>query len=162
LTERQLFPERAAQPRRRKRAGREPEAIIRDLGEVSEGAPIVHEDHGVGRYRGLVTLEAGGMPAEYLEIEYAKGDRLYVPVAQLDGSHQHSGGAPETVPCLWHGGEQGTKAREQAAVSARDGAAGLLENQAKRQARAGLALPVDRAVYEPFAAAFPFEETPDQ
>ncbi|MBA3486960.1 MAG: transcription-repair coupling factor, partial [Lysobacter sp.] len=60
LTERQLFPERASQPRRRKRAGREPEAIIRDLGELSEGAPIVHEDHGVGRYRGLVTLQAGG------------------------------------------------------------------------------------------------------
>src|SRR5690606_22310624 len=83
LPERQLFPERAAQPRRRKRAGREPEAIIRDLGELSEGAPIVHEDHGVGRYRGLVTLEAGGQPGEYLDIEYAKGDRLYVPVAQL-------------------------------------------------------------------------------
>src|SRR5690606_40361794 len=77
LTERQLFPERAALPRRSRRAGREPEAIIRDLGELSEGAPIVHEDHGVGRYRGLVTLEAGGRPAEYLEIEYAKGDRLY-------------------------------------------------------------------------------------
>src|SRR5690606_16029847 len=67
LTERQLFPERAAQPRRRKRAGREPEAIIRDLGELAEGAPIVHEDHGVGRYRGLVTLEAGGQPGEYLD-----------------------------------------------------------------------------------------------
>src|SRR5690606_30846260 len=64
LTERQLFPERASQPRRRKRAGREPEAIIRDLGELSEGSPIVHEDHGVGRYRGLVTLEAGGQPGE--------------------------------------------------------------------------------------------------
>src|SRR5690606_2344323 len=59
LTERQLFPERASQPRRRKRAGREPEAIIRDLGELVDGAPVVHEDHGVGRYRGLVTLEAG-------------------------------------------------------------------------------------------------------
>src|SRR5690606_20667239 len=76
LTERQLFPERASQPRRRKRAGREPEAIIRDLGELSEGSPIVHEDHGVGRYRGLVTLQAGGQPGEYLDIEYAKGDRL--------------------------------------------------------------------------------------
>ena len=64
LTERELFPERASQPRRRKRAGREPEAIIRDLGELAEGAPIVHEDHGVGRYRGLVTLEAGGITGE--------------------------------------------------------------------------------------------------
>src|SRR3546814_8211194 len=76
LTERQLFPERASQPRRHRRAGREPEAIIRDLGELSEGSPIVHEDHGVGRYRGLVTLEAGGQPGEYLEIEDRKSTRL--------------------------------------------------------------------------------------
>ena len=56
LTERQLFPERAGQPRRRKRAGREPEAIIRDLSELSLGAPIVHEDHGVGRYLSLIHI----------------------------------------------------------------------------------------------------------
>ena len=162
LTERQLFPERAAQPRRRKRAGREPEAIIRELGELSEGAPIVHEDHGVGRYRGLVTLDAGGTPAEYLEIEYAKGDRLYVPVAQLHLINRYSGASPETAPLHSLGGEQWTKAKKKAAEKVRDVAAELLEIQAKRQARAGLALPVDRAMYEPFAAAFPFEETPDQ
>ncbi len=162
LTERQLFPERAAQPRRRKRAGREPEAIIRDLGELSEGAPIVHEDHGVGRYRGLVTLEAGGTPAEYLEIEYAKGDRLYVPVAQLHLINRYSGASPETAPLHSLGGEQWTRAKRKAAEKVRDVAAELLEIQARRQARAGLALPVDRAMYEPFAAGFPFEETPDQ
>src|SRR5690606_21516428 len=98
LTERQLFPERAAQPRRRQRAGREPEAIIRDLGELSDGAPIVHEDHGVGRYRGLVTLEAGGEKNEFVEIEYAKGDRLYVPVSQLHLINRYSGASPETAP----------------------------------------------------------------
>ncbi|WP_147652765.1 transcription-repair coupling factor [Vulcaniibacterium gelatinicum] len=162
LTERQLFPERAAQPRRRRRAGREPEAIIRDLGELAEGAPIVHEDHGVGRYRGLVTLEAGGTPGEYLEIEYAKGDRLYVPVAQLDRISRYSGASPETAPLHSLGGEQWQKARRKAAEKVRDVAAELLEIQARRQARAGLALQLDRALYEPFAAAFPFEETPDQ
>ncbi|MCI4567517.1 transcription-repair coupling factor [Lysobacter sp. CFH 32150] len=162
LTERQLFPERAAQPRRRKRAGREPEAIIRDLGELSEGAPIVHEDHGVGRYRGLVTLDAGGTPGEYLEIEYAKGDRLYVPVAQLDRISRYSGASPETAPLHSLGGEQWAKAKKKAAEKVRDVAAELLEIQAKRQARAGLALEVDRGSYEPFAATFPFEETPDQ
>lgn len=162
LTERQLFPERASQPRRRRRVGREPEAIIKDLGELSEGAPIVHEDHGVGRYRGLVTLEAGGMPAEYLEIEYAKGDRLYVPVAQLHLINRYSGASDETAPLHSLGGEQWTKAKRKAAEKVRDVAAELLEIQAKRQARAGLAVDVDRAVYEPFAAAFPFEETPDQ
>ena len=137
LTERQLFPERASQPRRRKRAGREPEQIIRDLGELSEGAPIVHEDHGVGRYRGLVTLEAGGTPAEYLEIEYAKGDRLYVPVAQLDRISRYSGASPETAPLHNLGGEQWNKAKRKAAEKVRDVAAELLEIQAKRQRARG-------------------------
>src|SRR4249919_934599 len=162
LTERQLFPERAAQPRRRKRAGREPDAIVRDLGELSEGAPIVHEDHGVGRYRGLIMLDAGGMPAEYVEIEYAKGDRLYVPVAQLHLINRYSGASPETAPLHSLGGEQWTKAKRKAAEKVRDVAAELLEIQAKRQARAGLAIEVDRSMYEPFAATFPFEETTDQ
>ena len=162
LTERQLFPERASQPRRRKRVGREPEAIIRDLGELSLGSPIVHEDHGVGRYRGLITLDAGGMPGEYLDIEYAKGDRLYVPVAQLDRINRYSGASAETAPLHNLGGEQWTRARKKAADKVRDVAAELLDIQAKRQARQGLAIDVDRAMYEPFAATFPFEETPDQ
>jgi transcription-repair coupling factor (superfamily II helicase) len=162
LTERQLFPERATQPHRRRRTGREPEAIIRDLGELSEGAPIVHEDHGVGRYRGLVVLEAGGTPGEYLEIEYAKGDRLYVPVAQLHLISRYSGASVETAPLHSLGGEAWTKAKRRAAEKVRDVAAELLEIQARRQARAGLALHLDRAMYEPFAAGFPFEETPDQ
>ena len=162
LTERQLFPDRAAQPRRRRRAGREPEAIIRDLGELSEGAPVVHEDHGVGRYRGLITLEAGGQVGEYLDIEYAKGDRLYVPVTQLHLVSRYSGANPDTAPLHSLGGEAWTKAKKRAAEKVRDVAAELLEIQAKRMARAGLALDIDRTVYEPFAATFPFEETPDQ
>ena len=162
LTERQLFPERASQPRRRKRAGREPEAIIRDLGELTEGAPMVHEDHGVGRYRGLITLEAGGESGEFLEIEYAKGDRLYVPVAQLHLINRYSGASVETAPLHSLGGEQWSKAKRKAAEKVRDVAAELLEIQARRQARVGLAIDVDRAMYEPFAATFPFEETPDQ
>ncbi|UKE72060.1 transcription-repair coupling factor [Xanthomonas graminis] len=162
LTERQLFPERAGQPRRTRRAGREPEAIIRDLGELTEGAPIVHEDHGVGRYRGLIVLDAGGMPGEFLEIEYAKGDRLYVPVAQLHLISRYSGASADTAPLHSLGGEQWSKAKRRAAEKVRDVAAELLEIQARRRARAGLALQVDRAMYEPFAAGFPFEETTDQ
>ena len=162
LTERQLFPERATQPHRRKRSGREPEAIIRDLGELSEGAPIVHEDHGVGRYRGLIAMNVGGMPGEFLEIEYAKGDRLYVPVAQLHLISRYSGASVETAPLHSLGGEAWSKAKKKAQEKVRDVAAELLEIQARRQARAGLALHVDRAMYEPFAATFPFEETPDQ
>ena len=162
LTERQLFPERAALPRGRKRVGREPEAIIRDLGELTLGAPIVHEDHGVGRYRGLVAMQVGGLPGEFLDIEYAKGDRLYVPVAQLDRISRYSGANPDTAPLHNLGGEQWAKAKKKAADKVRDVAAELLEIQAKRHARRGMAIDVDRMLYEPFAAAFPFEETPDQ
>ncbi|WP_313244585.1 transcription-repair coupling factor [Stenotrophomonas rhizophila] len=162
LTERQLFPERAGTTRRSRRVGREPEAIIRDLGELTEGAPIVHEDHGVGRYRGLIVLDAGGMPGEFLEIEYAKGDRLYVPVAQLHLISRYAGASAETAPLHSLGGEQWSKAKRRAAEKVRDVAAELLEIQARRRARAGLALHVDRSMYEPFAAGFPFEETPDQ
>ncbi len=162
LTERQLFPERVNPVRRIRRAGREPEAIIRDLGELSEGAPIVHEDHGVGRYRRLITMDISGMPGEFVEIEYAKGDRLYVPVAQLHLISRYSGASPETAPLHSLGGEQWSKAKRKAAEKVRDVAAELLEIQARRQARAGLALHIDRAMYEPFAAGFPFEETPDQ
>ena len=162
LTERQLFPERATQPRRGRRAGREPEAIIRDLGELTEGAPIVHEDHGVGRYRGLVAMDIGGMPGEFLDIEYAKGDRLYVPVAQLHLVSRYSGASPETAPLHSLGGEQWSKAKRKAQEKVRDVAAELLEIQARRRARAGLAVEIDRPMYESFAAGFPFEETPDQ
>ncbi|HET6603615.1 MAG TPA: transcription-repair coupling factor [Xanthomonadaceae bacterium] len=162
LTERQLFPERAPQARRRRRAGRDPETIIRDLSEIAIGAPIVHEDHGVGRYRGLETLDVGELPAEFLCIEYAKGDKLYVPVAQLHLVSRYSGAAPELAPLHSLGGDAWEKARRKAAEKVRDVAAELLELQARRQARKGRALTVDRPMYDQFAAGFPFEETPDQ
>jgi len=162
LTERQLFPERAVQTRRRRRAVREPEALLRDLSEVSIGSPIVHEDHGVGRYLGLTHLDAGGQANEFLCLEYAKGDKLYVPVSQLHLVSRYSGASPELAPLHSLGGEQWEKARRRAAEKVRDVAAELLEIQARRHARAGLALPLERPTYEQFAAQFPFEETPDQ
>ncbi|HLS84075.1 MAG TPA: transcription-repair coupling factor [Arenimonas sp.] len=162
LTEQQLFPERAQQSRRRRKAVRDPDAVLRDLSEIAIGAPIVHEDHGVGRYRGLAALEAGGVPGEFLQIEYARGDLLYVPVTQLHLVSRYAGASPEHAPLHSLGGEAWEKARRRAAEKVRDVAAELLDIQARRQARKGLALPVDRAMYEPFAASFPFEETPDQ
>lgn len=161
LTERELFPERAQQSRRR-RASRDPESLIRDLGELSDGAPIVHETHGVGRYRGLVTLEASGLTGEFLDIEYAKGDRLYVPVTQLHLISRYSGVSDEAAPLHALGSEQWQKARRRALEKVRDVAAELLDIQARRQARPGTPLAPDRLLYEGFAAAFPFEETPDQ
>ena len=163
LTERQFFPERADQSRRRKKAAlRDPDAILRDLSEISIGSPIVHEDHGVGRYQGLVALDTGGVPGEFLCIEYAKGDKLYVPVAQLQLVSRYSGTSPEFAPLHSLGGDAWDKAKRKAAEKVRDVAAELLEIQARRHARKGTALPVDRSLYEPFAATFPFEETPDQ
>ncbi|MCB1559820.1 MAG: transcription-repair coupling factor, partial [Xanthomonadales bacterium] len=162
LTERQLYPDRAGQPRRRRRSDRDPDSIIRDLSEIAEGSPIVHEDHGVGRYRGLVTLNVGDTPAEFLEIEYAKGDKLYVPVAQLHLVSRYSGASPDAAPLHSLGGEQWEKAKKRAAQKVRDVAAELLEIQARREARKGRALQTDRTMYEQFAAGFPFEETPDQ
>src|SRR6185369_3046292 len=149
LTERQLYGERAKQSRRRATAVRDPEAVLRDLSELAVGAPIVHVDHGVGRYQGLVKLEVGG-GGEFLCIDYAKGDKLYVPVAQLHLVSRYSGTAPELAPLHSLGGDAWERAKRRAAQKVRDVAAELL------------AIHVDRPLYEQFAAAFPFEETPDQ
>jgi transcription-repair coupling factor (superfamily II helicase) len=162
LTERQLFPDRAEQSRRRRRAARDPDQILRDLSEIAIGAPIVHEDHGIGRYQGLVALDTGGVPGEFLCIEYARGDKLYVPVSQLMLVSRYSGASPELAPLHSLGGDAWEKAKRKAAEKVRDVAAELLDIQARRHARQGVALRVDRSLYEPFAATFPFEETADQ
>jgi len=162
LTERELLGERVQQTRRRKRAARDPETIIRDLGELAIGAPIVHVDHGVGRYQGLLKLDVGGQGGEFLAIEYAKGDKLYVPVSQLHLVGRYTGAAPELAPLHSLGGDAWERAKKKAAQKVRDVAAELLAIYAQREARQGVALPIDRAMAEQFAAAFPFEETPDQ
>jgi transcription-repair coupling factor (superfamily II helicase) len=162
LTDRQLYGERARQTRRRKHAIREPEAILRDLSELTIGAPIVHADHGVGRYQGLLKLEVGGAGGEFLCIEYAKGDKLYVPVAQLHLVSRYAGTSPELAPLHALGGDAWERAKRKAAQKVRDVAAELLAIYAQREARQGHAFEYDRLLYEQFAASFPFEETPDQ
>ncbi len=163
LTDRQLYGERARITRRRTRAAREPEAILRDLSELTIGAPIVHADHGVGRYQGLLKLDVGGTGGgEFLCIEYAKGDKLYVPVAQLHLVSRYAGAAPELAPLHALGGDAWEKAKRKAAQKVRDVAAELLALYAQREARQGYAFTYDRGLYEQFAASFPFEETPDQ
>jgi len=163
LTERELFGERVRSERRRRRgAARDPDAIIRDLTELSIGSPIVHVDHGVGRYQGLLSMELGGMEGEFLVIEYAKGDKLYVPVAQLGLVSRYSGTAPELAPLHSLGGDAWERARKKAAEKVRDVAAELLAIYAQREARGGESLSIDRQLVEEFGASFPFEETPDQ
>jgi transcription-repair coupling factor (superfamily II helicase) len=162
ITEAQLFGERALQRRRRGAVTRDPEAIIRDLTELTVGAPVVHEDHGVGRYRGLETLTAGDLTTEYLTIEYADGDRLYVPVASLHLVSRFTGPDPDLAPLHKLGSGQWERARRKAAEQAYDVAAELLELHARRAARRGHAFGLDPLQYQAFAQAFPFEETPDQ
>ncbi len=162
LSEQELAGERVRQERRRRGAARDPEAVLRDLTELSIGAPIVHVDHGVGRYLGLVALDIGGSAGEFLAIEYAKGDKLYVPVAQLGLISRYSGAAPELAPLHSLGGDAWERAKRKAAEKVRDAAAELLAIHAERAARGGVELRADPALYAQFAAAFRFEETPDQ
>ena len=163
LTETQLFGPRARQERRaRRKPGTDPQAIIRNLADLHPGAPVVHEAHGIGRYLGLETLEVGGQPGEFLTLEYAGGDRLYVPVTDLHRVTRYTGASPEAAPLHKLGSGQWERARKRAARRARDAAAELLELYAKRAARQGTSFQVDNDAYQAFAAAFPFEETPDQ
>ncbi len=162
VAEEQLFGERARQERRRRRAERDPEAILRELASLSPGAPVVHDDYGVGRYRGLKLMRVAGHPAEFLVVEYAGGDLLYVPVHSLDRVTRYTGGSAEAAP--WHrlGTEQWARARRRAADRVRDVAAELLDLYSRRAAREGRPIVYDDAAYRVFEAAFPFEETLEQ
>ena len=164
IAEAQLFGEQVMQRRRRseERPSRDTDAIVRSLAELEVGAPVVHEAHGVGRYVGLQTLEAGGVTAEYLTLEYDRGDKLYVPVAMLHQISRYTGAAPESAPLHRLGSGQWERARKKAAERARDVAAELLDIYARREARGRDAFGFDSEAYRAFAAAFPFEETPDQ
>lgn len=162
IAEPQLFGQQVLQRRRRRKSTRDSDAIIRNLAELSVGAPVVHEDHGVGRYLGLQTLEVGGAPTEFLTLEYAGGDKLYVPVASLHLISRYTGAAPENAPLHKLGSGQWEKAKRKAREKVRDVAAELLAIYARREARTGFRYPLDEMAWRAFAAEFPFEETPDQ
>lgn len=163
VAEHSIFGRRISQRRRRRRRGeRDPEAVIRELGDLREGAPVVHEEYGVGRYRGLQTLDAGGVLNEYLTLEYAGGDKVYVPVHALHLISRYTGASAESAPLHRLGSDQWARARRRAAERVRDVAAELLDVYARRAARTGHAFHADEADYRAFAAGFPFEPTEDQ
>ena len=162
VTETQLLGERVRQERRRHARFRDAEQLIRNLTELHTGDPVVHEDHGVGRYQGLQTLEVGGMQTEFLTLEYARGDKLYVPVSSLHLISRYAGASAEHAPLHRLGGDQWEKIRRKAAEQVRDVAAELLEVYARRAASKGFAFPDPGGEYSSFAASFEFEETPDQ
>jgi transcription-repair coupling factor (superfamily II helicase) len=162
IAEAQLFGPRARAERARARRTADPEAILRDLQDLNPGAPVVHEEYGVGRYIGLMPMDVAGQPGEFLVLEYLDGDRIYVPVHALHLVSRYTGAAPESAPLHKLGTDQWARARRRAAEQIRDVAAELLDLYARRKAQRGLALAVNELDYQTFANAFPFEETEDQ
>jgi transcription-repair coupling factor (superfamily II helicase) len=162
IGEQQLFGERARQKSRRKRTERDPETIIRQLNDLETGSPVVHAEYGVGRYLGLTTLEAGGITGEFLDLEYADGDKLYVPVHALDLISRYTGASPENAPLHRLGSDQWARARRRAIRRIRDVAAELLDVYARRAARPGHRFHWPEADYRDFENGFPFEPTEDQ
>ena len=162
VTENELYASEVKQSRRREKSRTSTEGLLRDLAEVNIGDPVVHEQHGIGRYAGLVTMDLGEGTQEFLELHYFGTDKLFVPVAQLTVISRYTGANPETAPLHKLGSGQWEKARKKAALQVRDTAAELLNLYARRAARQGFAFPLKLNEFDAFSATFPFEETPDQ
>ncbi|MFN0183565.1 MAG: transcription-repair coupling factor [Aquabacterium sp.] len=164
VTETELFATapQARRKRRQQEATSSVEALIRDLSELKVGDPVVHVQHGIGRYRGLVHIDLGDGASEFLHLAYADDATLYVPVAQLHLIGRYTGVAADEAPLHRLGSGQWEKARRKAAEQVRDVAAELLNLYARRAAREGYAHRFSAHDYEAFAASFGFEETADQ
>ncbi|WP_211045210.1 transcription-repair coupling factor [Pectobacterium versatile] len=162
ICESDLLGERVSRRRQDSRRTINTDTLIRNLAELRPGQPVVHLEHGVGRYAGLTTLEAGGIKAEYLILTYAGEDKLYVPVSSLHLISRYAGGADENAPLHKLGGDAWSRARQKAAERVRDVAAELLDIYAQRAAKSGFAFKHDKTQYQLFCESFPFETTPDQ
>ena len=162
LTERELFGRQRPLTRRRRRGQPAPEAILQSLADLVPGAPVVHEDHGIGRYEGLQHMDAGGAPAEFMRVLYAGGDRLYVPVSDMQLITRYTGGNPEHAPLHRLGSDAWDRIKRRAERQLRDVAAELLELQARRAARSMPAIEAPPAEMSAFTARFPYRLTHDQ
>lgn len=166
ITETQLFGNQVKQRRRRKTSQDISDQVIKNLTELKIGAPVVHLDHGVGRYQGLETIVIGDGAEqetnEFLMLEYANDAKLYVPVTHLHLISRYSGAAEGLAPLHKLGSDHWRKAKEKAVKEVRDVAAELLDIYARRDARVGFAFPYNKMDYQQFSSSFPFEETPDQ
>ena len=162
VAESDLLGERVTQSRRRKASNIDEDAIIRNLTELRMGAPVVHIDHGVGRYLGLTNLSIDGQETELLTLGYANDAKLYVPVSSLQLISRYTGADEEHAPLHKLGTEKWSAAKQKAAEKARDTAAELLDIYAKRESKKGHAFASPDEAYKQFSAGFPFEETPDQ
>ncbi|NKB31880.1 MAG: transcription-repair coupling factor [Pseudomonadales bacterium] len=162
ITETQLFGDRVAQRRRRKKTQNNTDFIVKSLTELRINDAVVHIDHGVGRYRGLQTITTDGQTTEFLTLEYANEAKLYVPVASLNLISRYSGAEQESAPINHLGTDHWQKTKRKAAEKIHDVATELLEIYAQRMARKGYNYALDQEEYDKFSATFPFEETPDQ
>ena len=162
VCESQLFGNRVAQRRRRQDSAATAANIYKNINELSPGVPVVHIEHGVGRYLGLEALEIDSQLTDFITLAYAGGDKLYVPVASLHLISRYAGTDPDLAPLHRLGSEQWEKARKRARERVNDVAAELLEVYARRESRTGFEFPAPDEEYDKFAAEFPFEETPDQ
>ncbi|MBV7403475.1 transcription-repair coupling factor [Enterobacter sp. ENT03] len=162
ICESDLLGERVSRRRQDNRRTINPDTLIRNLAELHPGQPVVHLEHGVGRYAGMTTLEAGGIKGEYLMLTYLGDAKLYVPVSSLHLISRYAGGAEENAPLHKLGSDAWSRARQKAAEKVRDVAAELLDIYAQRAAKSGFAFKHDREQYQLFCEGFPFETTPDQ
>ena len=163
ITENEIFPNFVRQIKKSKRnKSFSSDGIVKDLTELSIGDPIVHEQHGVGRYKGLVDLDYGEGVNEFLELHYEREDKLYVPVSQLYLISRYSGGPIESAPIHKLGSGSWEKAKKKALTQIHDTAAELLDLYAKRSLQKGVSSKINLNDYDAFVDGFPFEETSDQ
>ncbi|MCP4474352.1 MAG: transcription-repair coupling factor [Gammaproteobacteria bacterium] len=162
ISESELLGQHVSQRRRRKRASLQPEAIIRNLTELKIGDPVVHIDHGVGRYQGLETISVDDHSDDYLLIRYANDNNLYVPISSLHLISRYGGADSEHAPLHYLGSQKWQQSKRRAAQKAHDAAAELLAIYAQRHARKGYHFNFPQEEYVRFADSFPFEETVDQ
>ncbi len=162
ISETQLFGRQVLQTRRRRHSGVSDEFLVKSVTEMTQGSPIVHIEHGIGRYNGLITLDVGDGEQEFIHLKYADDASIYVPVANLQMISRYSGGDPALAPLHKIGSGKWDKAKQKALEQIHDVAAELLNMQARREAKVGIHFKVDISQYELFASQFEFEETPDQ
>lgn len=162
ITEAELLGAKITQRRRDKRQTQSSDALIKNLAELTIGQPVVHLEHGVGRYQGLLSMEVGGTDTEFLSIEYAQKSKLFVPVSSLHLISRYSGGDEASAPMNKLGSDHWEKAKRKAAEKIRDVAAELLAVYANRESKPGYAFQVSEADHTRFANGFPYTETDDQ
>ena len=162
ISETQLFGRQVLQTRRRRQSGVSEEFLVKSVTEITEGSPVVHIEHGIGRYNGLITLDVGDGEQEFIHLKYADDASIYVPVANLQMINRYSGGDPALAPLHKIGSGKWDKAKQKALEQIHDVAAELLNMQARREAKVGIHFKIDPSQYELFASQFAFEETPDQ